>query len=238
MALFAELYDHLFKYPDEHLIEHLVKKNNGPMIDLGCATGRTLRFALRNNIKAIGVDSDPEMISIAKKKLDREYKGIFELIESDMREIVACEKCNVVLCTAGTLALQHDPNDRELTLKNMVQLLAPNGVAMIWIPNLNSETKREFDQSIECPDGTIKFRGFREDDIQKRIRHIKLEIDFKNRFETFVFQTKLIPKETMIRDLTNVGFSIINIFGEFDLSPINDESTAQIYLLRKQKLMS
>ena len=87
----AEFYDHVVPYANRPDVEFYVDEAlsaRGPVLELGCGTGRVLIPIARAGVSIAGLDSSATMLSYCKAKLAAEPAYVqtkVELFESDMR---------------------------------------------------------------------------------------------------------------------------------------------------------
>ena len=62
---------------------HLTRQAGGPVLEVGCGTGRLLLPLVEAGIDVTGVDSSPAMLSVARRKLGERVM----LIEGDIRTV-------------------------------------------------------------------------------------------------------------------------------------------------------
>ena len=87
----AEIYDHVpghSKLKDVNLYRGLAAQTGGPVLELGCGTGRVLIPIARSGIKATGIDSSEHMLKVCRQNISREPEGVranIKLVHADMR---------------------------------------------------------------------------------------------------------------------------------------------------------
>jgi SAM-dependent methyltransferase len=90
-APIAELYDHVDLYRNRADIDFYVGaaiNAGGPVLELGCGTGRVLVPTARAGVAITGLDSSPSMLALCARKLsaeDERLRGRVELRLADMR---------------------------------------------------------------------------------------------------------------------------------------------------------
>ena len=118
--------------------------------DLGCSTGTTILRIAENiprgrNVRYVGVDSSPEMLEIARRKLSESgFDRSFDLECADLNEGVRIENASVVLLV---LTLQFiRPLYRERLIRSIHQGLTDKGAVILVEKVLgeNSEFNRLF----------------------------------------------------------------------------------------------
>lgn len=64
------------------------QRTGGPVLELGCGTGRILLALARAGLDVTGVDDSPAMLDLARRKLDQAgLGGLVELAQADARDL-------------------------------------------------------------------------------------------------------------------------------------------------------
>src|SRR6267142_5953053 len=90
-AFVADLYDHVGPYrsrPDVAFFLNEAVNAGGPVVELGCGTGRVLIPIARAGVEIVGVDSSSHMLSVCRDRLAREPEAVqsrVRLVQADMR---------------------------------------------------------------------------------------------------------------------------------------------------------
>lgn len=171
----SEFYDHCTVYrdrPDIAYYVELASGTEGPVLEIGCGTGRILLPIARAGNRVTGLDSSRSMLDICRRKLAAEPAGVSslaELVHGDMRDFSLERVYPLVLIPFR--AFQH-----LLTVEEQVQALhcvgrhMPAGgrlVIDLFNPNMEyimDESRRtEFGEEppFEMPDGRKVTRRFR-----------------------------------------------------------------------------
>lgn len=88
----AELYDHVVPYRERQDVAFLVEMGQatgGPVLEVGCGTGRVLIPTARTGLEIVGLDLSPHMLAVCRANLaaePAEVQARVQLIEGDMRE--------------------------------------------------------------------------------------------------------------------------------------------------------
>ncbi len=98
-------------------------------LDVGCGTGRHLRF-LRRRYAVTGLDASREVLRIARRRLP----GV-RLVLADMRNFRLDETFDVVSCLFSAIGHLRSERDLAVTFANFARHLTPGGVALVepWI---------------------------------------------------------------------------------------------------------
>ncbi|MBD3402376.1 methyltransferase domain-containing protein, partial [candidate division GN15 bacterium] len=89
----AEFYDHIPAYrsrPDIDFFVDLAKETGGPVLEIGCGTGRVLIPTARAGIDIVGLDLSPHMLEECRRRLAAEPDDVrdrVQLIEGDMARL-------------------------------------------------------------------------------------------------------------------------------------------------------
>ncbi len=87
----ADFYDHVVPYQDRPDVQFFVdaaRERGGPVLELGCGTGRVLIPTARAGLDIVGLDASPHMLSICRRRLGDEPESVrskVALVEADMR---------------------------------------------------------------------------------------------------------------------------------------------------------
>ncbi len=88
----AELYDHVPLYRDRSDVAfyvHMATAAGGPVLELGCGTGRVLIPTARAGVEVVGLDASPHMLAACRAHLAREpdeLRARVALVAGDMRD--------------------------------------------------------------------------------------------------------------------------------------------------------
>jgi SAM-dependent methyltransferase len=90
-AIIAELYDYVVPYRERADVAFFVEaaqESGGPVLEVGCGTGRVLLPTAREGIEITGLDLSPEMLKVCRERLEGESQQVrsrVRLVEADMR---------------------------------------------------------------------------------------------------------------------------------------------------------
>jgi tRNA (cmo5U34)-methyltransferase len=125
------------------------------VLDLGCGDGRLISVALaaRPEVsEAIGLDSSPPMIGLARERFRDDPRVVVE--DHDLREALPDRGCFDVIVSG--FAIHHLPHERKRTLFcEAAGLLRPGGVFanLEVVQCATPELQEEFHRRIEKPGG-------------------------------------------------------------------------------------
>lgn len=91
-AYVAEFYDSVVPYrerADVAFFIEMARASGGPVLEIGCGTGRVLIPTASAGIEIVGLDLSSTMLAICREKLSRESEAVqskVQLVQADMRQ--------------------------------------------------------------------------------------------------------------------------------------------------------
>lgn len=110
---------------DLPLWEELAARGEGPVLELGCGTGRVALHLARRGHTVIGLDRDPELLAAL---ISRAEGLSLSTIESDASDFEAGEPAALVLAPTHLLQLLPDSGQRLECLRRIAKTLRPGGL--------------------------------------------------------------------------------------------------------------
>ena len=111
---------------DWPLTEQWARKQGGPLLDLGCGTGRVaLRFA-QQGYQVTGVDVTPEMIELARQKAAKQGVSV-DWVVSDARDFHLQKHFSFVYMLENVFQFFLTREDYEAMLGRVREHLSPEG---------------------------------------------------------------------------------------------------------------
>jgi len=101
-AFAAEFYDSVVPYAgraDVDFFVEMARESPGPVLEIGCGTGRVLIPTARAGMDIIGLDLSTRMLSVCREKLAREPESVqakVHLVHGDMRQFDLGRKFGLV----------------------------------------------------------------------------------------------------------------------------------------------
>lgn len=231
----------------------LAKESGGPVLEIGCGTGRVLLPIARAGIEIHGLDSSASMLRVLKERLASEPASIgkkVHLHEGDMRRFRLARKFPLVLMPFRPLQHMHTVPDQIAALRTAAHHLSPRGVFAfdVFYPDYQKIFagigEEIHDLLWTLPEATAKVirRFFRKECVDK----IRQAIHF-----TFLYRTydgeKIVREESERFALTYFTYPHLRAlflladlepvaeYGSFDKTPLDNSSPEMIFLLRKAK---
>jgi SAM-dependent methyltransferase len=115
----------------------LARQRGGPVLELGCGSGRVLLHLAREGFETTGVDSSPEMIALARRRLAKQpaLANRIQLLEADFRRLDLKRTFPLVIAPFNTFSHLTDPADAGAALGAIAAHLAPGGILALALPN-------------------------------------------------------------------------------------------------------
>ncbi len=101
---------------------------DGPILELGCGSGRVALHLARRGFAVTATDLDPRLVGAVKTRADVEGLGV-EALVADVRNLDLCPRFKLVVAPMQLAHLIPSPPDRQRMLEAIARSLAPGGVA-------------------------------------------------------------------------------------------------------------
>jgi len=219
-----------------------VKKYGEPILELGCGTGRITIPIARECHEIIGLDISEELLEKGKEKTEEGVLGI-EWIKSDMREFYLNRKFNLIFVAFNSIHHILTLEDMEKVLKNVKEHLKLDGrfIVEFFNPDLDILNRDPTEQheviKYEDPEGRGKVKITESTDYErtKQLMHLTwfYEIDGEVREREWTIRV-WFPKEVEAIIKYN-GLEIEHRYGDFDESPMTNNSAQQILVCKKRE---
>lgn len=221
-SAYARLYDQIFPFDSRkfNLIKAVMRE--GPLLDLGCATGSYVRAFQREGIDTMGVDLDEEMILQAKQKAREEnLKATF--VQADMLDLTLAQKFKGVFSIGNTLVHLSSIDAISRMIEKMHDWLDDGGKCLVQIINYDRILSQHITELPKIKNGDLLFI--------RRYIHQAHTIDFHthlyDRDLSIQSHARLIPLRSYeIRHMIEkAGFRDITMYGDYQRSRFEAESS-------------
>ncbi len=243
----ADLYDrvHTLKEDIPFWVRE-AKSCGGPVLELGCGTGRVAIPVAQAGVQITGVDNSPDMLSRARDKARR--LGLagdtlkFRL--GDMRDFRLRQKFPLVIVPFRSFQLLLSVADQRQALENVKRHLTSEGRLIIdlFVPD-QERLIRESPSPVfrrEIVDGATGRRlrvseQNRHDPFGQIInaRTIMEEFDAEgngtNRWEV-AYQLRYLYRFEALHMLEAAGYRVVELYGDFNRRPFDETSSEMIWV--------
>lgn len=230
----------------------LAKQVGGPVLEIGCGTGRVLLPTARAGIQIHGLDNSRPMLDVLQGKADRESAEVQKRItlhSGDMRDFRL--NCTFSLVTSPFRPMQHmfTVADQVAALKSAAAHVAKEGILAfdVFFPKFERLRSRIGEEQLETEwsptSETIIRRYYRKDALDKINQSLSL---------TFIFRTyrngELIREESEPLKMSFYTYPHLRAlflmaelepiaeYGSFARTPLDDKAEEMIFLLRSKRV--
>lgn len=227
---------------DVRFWQDMARRVDGPVLELGCGTGRVTLPIARTGARTVGVDRSEAMLARARRRAVRaKLPANLSLVRADIRSLPfgASTRFDLVMAPYGILQSLVRESDLRATLASVAGVLSKRGVfGLDLVPDL--PVWREYRNK-------VRFRGVRrggksrvtlvESVRQDRERGLTI---FDQRYIerrgsqrstrdfSLVFRTLSVPQ--MARRLERAGFRVSAVLGDYSGTPWNPRADVWLIL--------
>jgi SAM-dependent methyltransferase len=137
-GLHVEIYDVMHaEIPggdDVAFFRGLAEETGGPVLELGCGTGRVAVPLAAAGFEVVGLDRSPAMLARAQARLDRltpEVRGRLRFVEGDFTTTIAGSGFGLVFAAFRVFMAAPDASAQLLALETIRRQLRPDGLLAI-----------------------------------------------------------------------------------------------------------
>jgi len=211
----------------DHLVSHLQPKSNSSMLDLACGRGRHAIYLNKLGFDVTGVDLSSESI----REASAFSSNSLHFYEHDMRRLLSTNTYDYVLNLFTSFGYFRRKEENLNVVKNMAATVKPGGTIIIDFLNaglLRHQGKVKESKTV----GNIFFEITKEINSGRILKHIHVNDDGK--IHDFEERVSLLGPEEFEAFFKACNLKVVNIFGEYDLSPFSEKSSNRlIYEVKK-----
>ena len=251
-AFIAELYDFVPGYANRRDLEFYLgfcRAAPGKILELGCGTGRVLIPAAEAGCSMVGLDFSQYMLARCWKKLQEQPADVQErvkLVQGDMTDFDLGETFGLVTITFRPFQHLISIDDQMACLRCIHNHLAEDGKLVfdffqvdplkMYGPSFTEEEAEDFPW-IDLPDGRKLKRTHRIPAKHRAQQYNDVELIFyvehpdgKTERLMQAFPFRYFFRYEVEHLLARCGFRIAGLFGDFDKSPLSDDSPEMIFV--------
>ncbi len=248
---FAQLYDweHCGFDDDLALYRNLARRCDGPVLDVGCGSGRVTLALAQIGVDVVGIDCSAGMLDIAQERLaGADLPGRVQLWHRDI--CAWTQPAHFALAVFSLNGFLHLlTTERQLAaLENIWRSLLPGGILIVDVPNPHAVFSPAQDGQLVLRSSFFSPQG-REiwcfvntrTDLAEQTQHLTLIYDQavagdqglvqRTRVDTDV---RYVYRYEMIALLARAGFQIDALYGSYDLEPYTVDSQQMLFVAYKK----
>jgi len=253
----AELYDYTTHYNqrgDVEFFEEEARRAGGATLELGCGTGRVLVRLARAGLGVTGLDIAGPMLEKCREKvaaLPPDVQRHVRLVQGSMTDFNLGALFHLIVFPFRSFQHLLAVADQMRCLRCVHRHLAPSGrvildlfhvdPAHMYDPKLHNEWV-DF-RDAELPDGRTFTRSqriaafhFAEQYNDVELIHTVTHSDGRTERLVQSFPWRHFFKYEVVHLLHRFGFRPVAIYGDYDRSPLDDDSSEMIFVAEKRPL--
>jgi len=225
--------------------QRLAAAQDGPVLELGCGTGRIAVPVARAGARIVGIDRSQEMLARARTRIVRTgLRGRLTLVRGDIRDLPFTRrtKFSAVLAAYGILQSLTRERDLTRTLAAVARVLRQGGLFAIDVvpdlPNWDEYRNRISLSGRHGRHSTLTLVETVRQDRAKRLTIFDQEYRERrgdqrrvHRF-SLTFRTLTVPQ--MRRRLERAGFKVLAVLGDYQGGPWDPRADVWIILAAKR----
>ena len=247
----ADIYDRVYAYLDYDTPFYVQQATagDGPVLELGCGTGRVSIAMARADVEVVGVDISPRMVEAATRKA--EAAGVSDnchFVQGDMRSVASDRKFSMVVMPFRSFQSMLTVKDQLATLANIRKHLTPGGSLILDIVAPDVQLIAVSDPMPfhvrDVPQGdtghTFVIWGQNSWDGMTQVNSARLIIDELDPRGEAVrrlyrdFPIRYTFRYEMEHLLHRAGFVSEALYGGFDGEPLEEDSEDQVWIARSE----
>ena len=244
----AEIYDSVYAHVRDDIPFYVEegRRADGAVLELGCGTGRVTLPVAEAGVDVTGLDISGAMLAVARRKMGRLGQGAVEpqLVQADMRDFSLDRRFGLVTVPFHGFQDLMSVADQVRTLGAVKRHLAPSGrlILNVFAPDPNMLT-RDGDSPFlfsavtgpESGDRLVLWQQSRYD-TYNQIVDVRLIVETLDRSGTVVGRSyqdvrMRYSHRWEVHHLLNAcGFEVLDLFGDFEGSPFDENSTEMVWV--------
>ncbi len=243
-AVHARYYDGTYaalRGPDADFYLHLAQETGGPVLELGCGTGRVLLPIARAGLECVGLDCSPAMLDVLRAK---NPPPSLRLVTATMQNFdLQPQRFALVFSAFRPLQHLYSVDDQLACLACVRRVLAAKGrfAFDVFVPDLariavEEEPEYEENRFREGDDEIVRFASIRRDhanqmmDVTMRLERRRDGAVVGEEVERF--RMRWYHRFELEHLLARAGFEIAALYGGFDRRPYDHTSGEAVIVAR------
>jgi SAM-dependent methyltransferase len=249
--LSSEFYDYHAKRGDIEFFKDCALESGGPVLELGCGTGRVLIPTARAGVNITGLDLSAEMLALCRVKLEKEPEDVrarTTIVQADMSNFTLRQRFSLVTITFG-------PFNNLLTVRDQLNCLAcirrhlKTGGRLVFDVFLAKPEELAIQKETAVvsgrppflmPDGrSVAWSLYQSVDYQQQLVHEKLIYDIvypDGRKERLVYPEtiRFFFRFEVEHLLARAGFEVEAVYADFNKTPFGSKLPEELIFVAKK----
>lgn len=237
----ADVYDHAMAHVDYDrwvdYVTELIDRFAPPrpaVLELGCGTGNiTVRLAPRLRASYLATDISPEMIGIARRKLNAHPAVAFQTM--DFRTLKGENRYDVVLLIYDGINYARNLEELEMTLSGTARILRPGGVFLFdqCTPANSINNLSYFDDRYTGDD--FSYARTSSYDETERVHVTRFVVRKSGDVMVERHEQRAFTRKEMLKIAGAVGFEVAASLRAFEFEPAGDDTERIQWVMVKNK---
>jgi SAM-dependent methyltransferase len=252
----ADLYDFIPEYqtrPDVSFFVELAREAPGPVLELGCGTGRVLIPTARAGVNVVGVDTSAEMLAVCDRKLQdepREVRSRVRLLQADMRQFELSQRFALVVIPFRPFQHLVEVDEQLACLECIRRHLQDDGklIVDVFNPSLTALTRANLgveevaEPEFTLPDGrrVVRRQKIAARDLFKQVISVELIYyvtypDGRSERLVHAFSMRYFFRYEMEHLLERGGFTVEALYGNYEREPYDSTDPAELIFVARKR---
>ena len=215
-------------------VKNILKKfDKQTVLELGIGTGLFAIPLLEAGFKIEGLEISKVMIDVLRRKAPD-----LKVHQGDIRHFALDKRYEAILALSSILVLVNDHQEIKQCLQRAHEHLEPEGFLLLELPNHSVEMALGNNgQEVHSSDGQgtiVVIQSAAEDQLWTETWHIFRQTEKGSSYEKVLCQEFLYSPEFIIEQLQEVGFDVIEMYGDLLSSRFNEASSWRRVLVCKK----
>ena len=249
-AELAAIYDAVYASVDDVAFWRAMAEaaSDGPLLELGCGTGRVLLPLARAGYEITGLDVSGEMLDFCRAKVQLEPPATRDrvtLVMADMTSFDLRRRFGAIFCAFNSFHHLREAQQQLACLERCRSHLTPRGFLVLDLFNPdpapvdaagNQQADAEdFDETVSWTDGrrirkslVVSYYNRSLQCNECEMTYEIIEADGTTRSLAETFPLRIVYRFELEHLLARCGFRITALYGDYECRPFSDESVGMI----------
>ena len=245
----AEFYDaiHGDFRDDTGLWASFAGRTDRPVLEVGCGTGRIAIELTRQGYSVTGIDPSAAMLQVARRKAEDDAIDV-SFIEGRVSDLtLEREHYGLILLPLDVFLYCENGEEQRASLRSLADALVFNGLLALDLPGPASTLDPDSNGiqrlvfSGETADGHhFDCWHLHEDDLADQTRYLRVTYESLGedgvvRRRVSEHQLRYVFRYELEYLLNSAGLVLSDIYGDYDLGPLSNESERMIAIARRRQ---